>query len=117
MNVYLENHETLPIFCREFEELLPHDEDGVRIAVVKSSFSIAEFIQRAAAFGFVRPEVDADIVAGLLLDRLLNQARFVHAHKEYFGVSTLDPEYRPHWIRATLAIVFDGINAPVEPAS
>lgn len=117
LNVYLENRETLGIFFREFEQLLPYGQEGVIGEMLKTSFAIAEFVRRAIALGFARAEVDADIVAGLLVDRVLNQARFVHAHAEFFGVSTLDPEYRAHWVRATLQIVFNGINAPVEPAS
>ena len=117
LNVYLEERETLLIMVREFEQLLPHGVEGVIGEMVKTSHAIAAFVRKAIALGFIRADVDADIVAGLLMDRLLNQARFVHAHHEYFGLSTLDPEYRRQWLRATLGIVFDGINAPDQPAA
>ena len=85
--------------------------------MLKTSFAISEFIKRAMDLGFVRANVDPDIVAGILMDRLLNQARFVHAHEMFFNTSTLDPEYRKYWVRATLQIIFDGINARDEPAA
>ena len=78
--------------------------------MIKTSYAIANFIKRAMALGFVKSDVDPDIVAGLLVDRLLNQARFVDSHDFFFGTSTLDPEYRAHWVRATLGIVFNGIK-------
>jgi AcrR family transcriptional regulator len=117
LEAYLENRETLLILVREFEHLLPYGDDGVIGEMLKTSFAISEFIKRATDLGFVQADIDPDIVADLLVDRLLNQARFVHAHERFFGSSTLDPEYREHWVRATLRIVFDGINARDEPAA
>ena len=117
LDVYLENRQTLLIFFREFEQLLPHGDDGVIGEMLKTSFAIAEFIKRAMDLGFVRADADPDIVAGLLIDRLANQARFVDAHESFFNASTLDSGYRAHWVRATLRIVFDGINARDEPAA
>ncbi len=117
LDAYLENRETLLIMFREFEQLLPHAEDGVVGEMLKTSYAISEFIKRAMGLGFVRADVDPDIVAGLLMDRLVNQARFAHAHEMFFNTSTLDPAYRKHWVRATMQIVFDGINARDEPAT
>ncbi len=117
LDAYLENRETLLIMFREFEQLLPYADDGVVGEMLNTSFAISEFIKRAMALGFVRADVDPDIVAGILMDRLLNQARFVHAHEMFFNTSTLDPEYRKYWVRATLQIIFDGINARDEPAA
>ena len=120
LDVYIENRETILILFREFEQLLPHDDDGsdgVIGEIVKTSFAIAKFIKRAMGLGFVRADADPDIVAGLLIDRLLNQARFVDSHDAFFNVSTLNPEYRAYWVRETLRIVFDGINARDEPAA
>lgn len=117
LDAYLENRETLIIMVREFEQLLPHGDDGVVGEMLKTSFAISQFIKRATDLGFVQADIDPDIVAGILIDRLLNQARFVHAHDRFFNTSTLDPEYRAHWVRATLRIIFDGISVRVEPAS
>ena len=112
LDAYIENRQTIRIMFREFEQLLPHGDDGGVIGeMVRTSFAIADFIKRAIDLGFVRADADPDIVAGLLMDRLVGQARFVDAHEIFFDASTLDFTYRAHWVRATLAIVFDGINA------
>ena len=117
LDAYIENRQTILIMFREFEQLLPHGDDGVVGEMLRTSFAIADFIRRAMDLGFVRADADPDIVAGLLIDRLLNQARFVDAHEIFFSASTLDAKYRAHWVRATLRIVFDGINARDEPAA
>jgi len=84
LDVYIENRKTLIIMSREFEQLLPHGEDSVVGEMVKTSFAIAKFIKRAIDLGFVQADADPDIVAGLLVDRLLNQARFVDPHNLFF---------------------------------
>ena len=117
LDAYIENRETLLIMSREYEQLLHKGNDGVVGEMVKTSFVIAKFIKRAIGLGFVRADADPDIVAGLLVDRLFNQARFVDSHKALFDTSTLDPEYRAYWVRATLRIVFDGINTRDEPGA
>ncbi|MBL4838276.1 MAG: TetR/AcrR family transcriptional regulator, partial [Kordiimonadaceae bacterium] len=109
---YLANREVLLIALREFEQLSPDDDASVYRELVEVNFLLSKYIRDAKAQGFVKDDVDADIVAGILLDRLISQARFAHTHKPYFKVSTLDPEYRAYWIRATLAVIFTGINAP-----
>jgi AcrR family transcriptional regulator len=117
LDAYIENRETLLIMSREFEQLFTKGDGGVVSEMVKTSFAIAKFIKRAIGLGFVRADADPDIVAGLLVDRLFNQARFVDSHKVLFDTSTLDPEYRAYWVRATLRIVFDGINTRDEPGA
>ena len=117
LDAYIENRETLIIMSCEFEQLLPGGDDGVVGAMMKTSFAIAEFITRAKNLGFVRADADPDIVAGLLVDRLVNQALFVDSHNLFFKTSTLDPDYRAHWVRATLGIVFDGISSRDRPGA
>jgi hypothetical protein len=63
----------------------------------------------------VREDVDTGIVAGTLLDRLLNQAQFAHTHERFFKVTSLDPDYRAYWVRASLGLVLDGMKPRVEP--
>ena len=118
LDAYLENRETFRIIAREFEQLLPRgDEDDVIGKFIDTNRVIAGYVRRAMERGFVAPDIDADVVAGLLLDRVLNQARFTEAHKRYFDVSTLDGNYREHWLRATLRIVFHGICESDDPSA
>ena len=106
---YLDNRDTIRIIYREFEQLVPHGTDGVVGRLARVNEVIAAFVRQALEAGLVAEEVDPDIVAGLLLDRVSNQARFTDAHAMFFGVSTLDKTYRKHWIQSTLRIVFHGI--------
>ena len=114
---YLANRDTIRILYREFEQLVPHGVEGVVGRLTEVNAAIAEFVNQGIQAGLVAPGIDADIVAGLLLDRVANQARFVAAHSTFFGVSTLDDEYRKHWVQATLHIVLHGICGTGAPAA
>lgn len=117
LGAYLANRDTIRIFYREFEQLVPHGTDGVVGRLTQMNEAIAVFVRQAIDGGFVAGDIDADIVAGLLIDRVANQARFTDAHTTFFGVSTLEDEYRAHWIEATLRIVLGGIRGKEHPAA
>lgn len=117
LDCYLENRDTIRIIYREFELLLPHGTEDVVGRLVQTNTAIATFVRQGIEAGLVRSDIDPDIVAGLLLDRVLNQARFTGAHKAYFNVSTLDETYRKHWIQSTLGIVLHGICGSVVPTA
>lgn len=117
LHLYLENRDTVRILYREFEQLVPHGPEGVVGQLFKTNEAISSFVARGIERGFVHGDIDPDIVAGLLLDRVANQARFSEASKVFFDVTTLDEEYRRHWVRATLHIVFRGIRSSEAPAT
>ena len=117
LECYLDNRDTIRIIFREFELLLPRGSDSVVGRMTHTNNVIAAFVREGIDAGLVRKDVDPDIVAGLLLDRVLNQARFTEAHKIYFNVSTLEETYRKHWIQSTLGIVLHGICGAGTPAA
>jgi AcrR family transcriptional regulator len=117
LHCYLDNRDTIRIIYREFEQLVPHGTDGVVGRLTQVNAVIATFVRQALEQGIVSDGVDADIVAGLLLDRVANQARFTDAHATFFGVSTLDETYRKHWVQSTLQIVLHGICGPASSAA
>ena len=117
LETYLDNRKTLMIALREFGQLPQQSKDSVYRELVKINRAISAFVQRAKDQGFVRADVDADIVAGTLLDRLLSQAQYAHTHEQFFSVTSLDPEYRAYWVRASLGLILDGIKPRAEPAS
>ena len=117
LDIYLANRDVIRILTKEFEQLVPMGEEGPVFEMLKTSRSIAEYVRAAIEVGVVSADVDPDIVAGLLLDRVINQARFTEAHQRFFGVSTRDETYREHWLRSTLRIVFHGICEPASPAT
>lgn len=117
LDSYLENRDAIRILYREFEQLVPHGADGVVGQLTRVNEAISVFVASAIERGFVVEAIDPDVVAGLLLDRVANQARFTDAHATFFGVSTLDESYREHWIQATLQIVLHGICGTDRPAA
>jgi AcrR family transcriptional regulator len=112
----LSNRKTVLIVAREFEQLLPENDESAVSELVGINYSLSNFVQKAKDQGFVREDVDVSIVAGTLMDRLLNQARFSHTHERFFNVTSLDPEYRTYWVRASLGLVLDGMKPRAELA-
>ena len=115
LEAYLQDRESLLITLREFEQLLPQSDESAIRELVEPSHSLSNFVQKAKEKGFVREDVDADIVSGTLLDRLINQARFAHTHERFYDVTSLDPEYRAYWVRASLGLVLNGMKPRAQP--
>ncbi|MGR3291270.1 MAG: hypothetical protein ACU0C9_08775, partial [Paracoccaceae bacterium] len=113
---YLDNRETLLIALREFELLPPQSDASAIRELIEINHSLSNFVQKAKDKGFVREDVDTGIVAGTLLDRLINQARYAHTHEQFFNVTSLDPEYRAYWVRASLGLVLEGMKPRAQPA-
>ncbi len=116
LETYLDNRETLLITLREFEQLPPDSDDSALRELIEINHSLSNFIQKAKDKGFVREDIDTGIVSGTLLDRLMTQARYTHTHEHFFGVTTLDPEYRAYWVRASLGLVLNGMKPRAQPA-
>lgn len=71
---------------------------------------LESFLENAKANGLVREDVDAAMVTGFLLDRILNQVQFSPWIKRIHGTDLLsDPEYRVRWCRANLDVFLNGI--------
>ncbi len=114
---YLDNRETLLVALREFEQLPPQSDGSAIRELIEINRTLSNFVQKAKDQGFVREDVDTDIVSGTLLDRLINQARYAHTHEQFFSVTSLDPEYRAYWVRASLGLVLDGMKPRAQPAT
>jgi len=113
---YLDNRETLLVALREFEQLPPQSDGSAIRELIEINRTLSNFVQKAKDQGFVREDVDTGIVSGTLLDRLINQARYAHTHEQFFSVTSLDPEYRAYWVRASLGLVLDGMKPRAQPA-
>lgn len=103
--------------CPLCKQLIPHGTQGVVGRLLEVNGVIATFVRQGLEAGIVSEQIDADIVAGLLLDRVASQARFTDAHMTFLGLSTLDETYRAHWIQSTLRIVLQGICGPPSSAA
>jgi hypothetical protein len=70
----------------------------------------ASFLDRAKEMGFVREEVDPDMITGFLLDRILNQVQLAPWIKRNYGTDVLsDPEYKQRWCQANLDVFVNGM--------
>lgn len=78
---------------------------------------IVRFIHAGVEIGVVAPDVDVNVVAGILHDRLVNQAAFGGTHKKHLRVSTIDESYRAKWVEANLRIILGGILVREENSS
>lgn len=117
LETYFKNRKSLLIVLREFEQLLPQNDESAIRELIEVNHSLSTYIQNAKELGYVSEDVDPAIVAGTLLDRLINQARYAHTHKRFFNVTSTDPEYRAYWVRASLALLLDGMKPRAKPAS
>ena len=70
----------------------------------------SDFLEQAKKKGFVRKELDADMVSGFLLDRMINQIQFAPWIKKIYGRDILsDPEYNKQWCQSNLDLFMNGI--------
>ncbi len=70
----------------------------------------AEFLERAKKKGFVREELDSNMVTGFMLDRIANQIQFAPWVKTHYGTDLLgDPEYKKRWCKSNLDLFLHGL--------
>ena len=69
-----------------------------------------DFLEQAKKKGFVRKELDSDMVTGFLLDRIINQIQFAPWIKKIYGRDILsDPKYNKQWCQSNLDLFMNGI--------
>jgi AcrR family transcriptional regulator len=70
----------------------------------------ATFIERAKEKGYVRDEVDSDMITGFFLDRILNQVQLAPWIKRNYGADLLsDNEYKARWCKSNLDVFLNGL--------
>jgi AcrR family transcriptional regulator len=101
LDAYIEHRSVLMVVVRE--QANPE-------ALPEYMARFASFLDRAKEMGFVREEVDSDMITGFLLDRILNQVQFAPWIKRTYGTDLLsDPEYKQRWCRSNLDVFVHGI--------
>ena len=71
--------------------------------------SLAEYLRAAQNSGFLRVELDAEMVTGLVLDRLGNQIQAA-INPGYTGPNALtDEAFREKWLRANIEVLLFGL--------
>lgn len=103
LEAYIRHRDVLVIAVREQAEL-PAIRDYMACLV--------DFIEQAKQQGIVRPELDASMITGAMLDRILNQVHFAPFIHKTFGVDVLtDREYQQRWCQANLDLFLHGFLA------
>ncbi len=101
LDAYIEHRSVLMVVVRE-------QADPEALPEYMGRF--ASFLDQAKEKAFVRDDVDSDLIAGFLLDRMLNQVQLAPWIKRNYGTDLLaDPEYRQRWCRSNLDVFVNGI--------
>ena len=79
-------------------------------ALLKYMGRFSEFLEEAKYNGFVREGLDTQLVAGALLDRLMNQVQFAPWIKRTYGIDLVtDHEYRKRWCQSNMDLFLNGM--------
>ncbi len=71
---------------------------------------LVKFLESAKEVGIVRPELDSEMLTGVILDRLGNQILYAPWIKEASGYDIVsDAPYRKRWLKANLDLILHGI--------
>ncbi|MFT4717472.1 MAG: AcrR family transcriptional regulator [Paracoccaceae bacterium] len=109
----------LEFFVEETLEALIAQADIYRLVVreqvifepfVKYNEQLVKFLDASKKSGFVREDLDSEMLTGLILDRLGNQVLFAPWMEEIDGKSVLSDEtYKRRWLKANTDLILHGI--------
>ena len=101
LDAYIEQREVMMVVVRE-------QADPGALPEYMSRF--AAFLEEAKKTGFVRNELDSDMITGFMLDRILNQVQFAPWIKRNYGIDLLtDADYKKRWCKSNLDVFMNGI--------
>jgi len=101
LDAYIEQRSVLLVVARE-------QADPEALPEFMSRFT--QFLNQAKKKGYVREELDTDMVTGFLLDRIHNQVQFAPWIKRNYGTDLLtDSEYKKKWCEANIDVFVNGI--------
>lgn len=100
LEAYIEQRAILTVVIREQADLSALKEYMKRFV---------EFLEQSKKKGFVRKEVDSEMITGALHDRVLNQVLFAPWIKRSFEIDVLtDAKYKRRWCNANLDLFMHG---------
>jgi AcrR family transcriptional regulator len=101
LDAYIENRDVMMVVVREQADPEALPEYMARFAA---------FLEQAKKKGYVRKELDSEMLTGFFLDRILNQVQLAPWIKRNYGTDLLtDAKYRRRWSDANLDIFLHGI--------
>ncbi|MCO4747086.1 MAG: TetR/AcrR family transcriptional regulator [Proteobacteria bacterium] len=72
---------------------------------------LVAFLTSARDDGLLRSDVDVEMMAGGLSERISTQVMYVDTLHERFGNSIKNQEYRSYWVRQVIGLLLHGANA------
>jgi AcrR family transcriptional regulator len=103
LDAYIEHRSILLVVVREQADPKALPEYMARFA---------SFLERAKEKGYVREEIDPDMITGFFLDRILNQVQLAPWIKRNYGTDLLsDPDYKQRWCQSNLDVFINGITS------
>lgn len=101
VDAYIEHREVMMVVVREQAD---------PSALPEYMERLAEFLEQAKKSGFVRKELDPEMITGFMIDRILNQVQFAPWIKRTYGPDLLtDSVYKRRWCRSNLDVFLHGI--------
>ena len=106
----LENSHTTKMICREIEVENPLIQDIFENTFLKTYTIFSELFVDAQKKGFIRRELDTQIVTSLFFHSLTTSLRIDHVGEKYFQRTLKNSEHRDLFINNLITIMFDGIK-------
>ena len=74
---------------------------------------LSAFLEQAKVDGFVRDDIDSEMITGAMVDRIINQVQFARWIKRSSGVDVLtDTEYQKRWCKSNIDLFLYGLVQP-----
>jgi TetR/AcrR family transcriptional regulator len=104
------NIHTTKMVCREIEVENPLIEDIFQSTFLRVYQSFADLFVDSQEKGFIRKDVEAEIIASLFFHTLTTSMRVDHVGEKYFHRTLKDPNYYELFLNNMITIFFDGIK-------
>jgi AcrR family transcriptional regulator len=100
LDAYIEQRSVLMVVVRE-------QADPPALTQYMKRFT--EFLDQGKKKGFVRKDLDTQMVTGAMLDRIANQVQFAPWVKRNYGTDLSDPAYKKRWCASNLDLFLHGM--------
>ena len=78
-------------------------------ALIDYQKKLVTFLEQAKLAGFVRTELDSEMITGAMIDRIINQVQFAPWIKRNSGVDVLtDKDYQQRWCQSNINLFLYG---------
>ncbi|MDD9944964.1 MAG: TetR family transcriptional regulator [Myxococcales bacterium] len=109
LGTYLAHPEPLIICFNEWQQSFRHcDGKATTESLLEQTNVLVAFLRAAQRRRILRPGLDLEIIAGALLERLMNQVRYANAIHLIYDVSIREQTYRRHWTERTIDLLLHG---------